>query len=509
MSKAPQDEPPSSLSQSEVKKQPPGTITEAIVKKEPPGTITEALMTPEKHLLFQQPNTPCGSEHSKSTPTKRKKKPKEASGHKTKLQKSPSKSYPPNSYISNFFEVPAIRSGTAEPCAQESYSKEGRDRVKKQLNFSDKAKPADNENMAEETKNERDGCSSSHDDIRCHGDEGEHIIIKDEEEAPQDYEPSRSIKDLIGAKIPDHIPEPAKVQVERNGLHKMVAFGVETTSLAGDCDIIQLTCSDLLPGREDFSTYIMPSKPIQDIASKVNGLTIVDGTLRQNGHIVRTVSLEEGVLQFIEHLQENTILISHNTKCFQSQHLIRNVLLEEKFLLERLRERVAGFSDSYEIYLDLFPRGGPTQLPSYKLWKLIKYFSKNFMNRAFQKPVHGIDNLMKIRNLGELLRFEGLTNEERLWTIYRFSMTFDSVVDVVEHRNMTKENQKTFADMVQTKYVSEQMAKKMASSGLTLQHLTLAYEYGGLDCLMELINPRITKNHRVIGNICCYCQRMT
>lgn len=504
MSEAPEDDP-----------LPP---SKSDVKKQPPGTIIESMLTPGKHQVSQPesgikpclPNTPCGSEHSKCTPTKRKREPIGASRHKTTLKKSPSKLYPSTSFISG---DAAIRSGTEKPYAQESCSKKDLVRVKKTLNFSAEASPPDNMNFANEIKNETGeaindhvGFSISHDDIWCHGKE-EKYTAKEEDE-PQGYESSRTIRDLIGKEIPEHIPEPAIVQVERNGLHKMVAFGVETTSLAWDCDIIQLTCSDLLHGRTNFCTYIMSSKPIQTQSSEVNGLTIVNGILKQNGNIVQTVSLEEGVLQFIEHLQENTILISHNTYCFQSHHLIRNILHEKKFLLERLQEKVIGFSDSYKIYLDLFPRYGPKELPSYKLWNLISYFSKGFKNPAFQKPAHGKDNLMKIRNLAELLRFHNLTDEKRLMMIYQFSMTFDSVVDVVKYRNTIKKNEKTFADMVQEKYLSKKMAQTMARSGLTLQHLRRAYEYGGLDCLIELLHPRITKNRKVIGKICAYCKKM-
>ncbi|XP_068200299.1 uncharacterized protein [Palaemon carinicauda] len=422
------------------------------------------------------PLTPVKLEHLETleyTPTEKKRESGEGSGHDATVKKSPS-----------------VLGGQFSPSLPGTAKSSSVAKVKRQLNFS----------QGEIKEEEEDaGCSDYDKDISHQ--EGAEAVIKKEED------PVRTNEHLADLGIPEHISRPEVVRVERNDLLKFVAFGVETTHLEWDCDIIQLECSDLLPGRENFCVYIKSKKKVHRYATKVNGLTNDNCILKQNGETVHTVSLEEGVMQFIHHLQENTILISHNMKGFhQSYRLLRNILREKKNLLEGLREKVVGFSDSYRIFRDLYPK--EDKLPSYKLLDLIDHFSEGFKNQDFREPIDGIDNVMKIGNLAELLRYHAFLNDEKkIAMLYKHSLTIDSALEQVHHLDMQKSNEETFALMVSEDCLKKNMAQKMASSGLTMENLQRVFELRGKDGILELLNPRITKNQRVIDKIVLYLKK--
>jgi len=56
------------------------------------------------------------------------------------------------------------------------------------------------------------------------------------------------------------------------------------------------------------------------------------------------------------------------------------------------------------------------------------------------------------------------------------------------------------------------MAEKVASSGLTLAHLQLAFQRGAADGISNVLmerfqgKPRVTKNKRVVANMCNFFQ---
>ena len=70
----------------------------------------------------------------------------------------------------------------------------------------------------------------------------------------------------------------------------------------------------------------------------------------------------------------------------------------------------------------------------------------------------------------------------------------------------------TLQPMISEKAISVGMASKAATSGLRLQHLKLAFQRDGADGLSHILRekfngkPRVTKNRRIIAQICNYFQ---
>lgn len=63
-----------------------------------------------------------------------------------------------------------------------------------------------------------------------------------------------------------------------------------------------------------------------------------------------------------------------------------------------------------------------------------------------------------------------------------------------------------------SKVITKGMAEKVASSGLTITHLQLAFQRGAADGLSDVLmerfqgKPRVTRNTRVVANICNFFQ---
>ena len=71
-----------------------------------------------------------------------------------------------------------------------------------------------------------------------------------------------------------------------------------------------------------------------------------------------------------------------------------------------------------------------------------------------------------------------------------------------------RENLTSLQPLIQAKVNIKGMAEKVASSGLTIAHLQLAYQKGAADGISNVLmerfqgKPRVTRNKRVAANIC-------
>ena len=71
-----------------------------------------------------------------------------------------------------------------------------------------------------------------------------------------------------------------------------------------------------------------------------------------------------------------------------------------------------------------------------------------------------------------------------------------------------RENLTSLQPLIQAKVNTKGMAEKVASSGLTIAHLQLAYQKGAADGISNVLmerfqgKPRVTRNKRVAANIC-------
>lgn len=96
--------------------------------------------------------------------------------------------------------------------------------------------------------------------------------------------------------------------------------------------------------------------------------------------------------------------------------------------------------------------------------------------------------------------------------LLKHSFTNSWVQRYIVYLSQKSEALRTLQPLICLKKISKSMAEKVAASGLTLEHLQLAYSRGGLDAISNVLiekfdgRVRVTRNKRVIKSICSYFQ---
>ncbi|XP_029289262.1 uncharacterized protein LOC115009442 [Cottoperca gobio] len=182
-----------------------------------------------------------------------------------------------------------------------------------------------------------------------------------------------------------------------SGDEMIVFFDLETTGLDTKvCDIIQLSA---IHEDRDFNVYILPSRPIHERASEVNGFTVGDGRLLLNGTPVDTVPLVDALTSFIDFLrsfQRPVLLAAHNAEQFDAPLLQR--VLRQFSLYTEFQQVVSGFVDTLPLSRNLHP-----DLPSYSQVNLVQHF--------LGKTYNAHDALEDARMLQELFNSWSPSNE--------------------------------------------------------------------------------------------------
>ena len=106
---------------------------------------------------------------------------------------------------------------------------------------------------------------------------------------------------------------------------------------------------------DKFSRYIMPEGKIDKQASNITGIRTHCGKMFVHGHHVETVSISAALFEFSEWLQSlnnNILLVAHNAKVFDAQHLSRSIC-EHGFMSKFTM--VIGFSDTLLLFRKCYP----------------------------------------------------------------------------------------------------------------------------------------------------------
>lgn len=101
------------------------------------------------------------------------------------------------------------------------------------------------------------------------------------------------------------------------------SFDLETTGLARTSDILQIAC---VCGDIEFSVYTRPTCTISIGASAATGLTYYGGVLKLKGEAVDSLTIFEGLEQFIAFVSSfpKPVLIGHNIISFDFPVLMHN-----------------------------------------------------------------------------------------------------------------------------------------------------------------------------------------
>ncbi|XP_068459702.1 DNA polymerase III subunit epsilon-like [Clinocottus analis] len=152
----------------------------------------------------------------------------------------------------------------------------------------------------------------------------------------------------------------------------IVFFDLETTGLDTKvCHIIQLaaTCEG-----NSFNMYVLPWRPIDEGASRVNGFTGGNGELWLHGVPVTAYPIADALKYFINFLrsfQRPVLLAAHNAAGFDAPLL--SLVIRKLRLLKEFQQVVYGYMDTLLLSRNLY------DLPKNNL----KYLVRHFLNKSY------------------------------------------------------------------------------------------------------------------------------
>ncbi|CAG2191646.1 unnamed protein product [Mytilus edulis] len=231
--------------------------------------------------------------------------------------------------------------------------------------------------------------------------------------------------------------------------------------------------------------HVMPLQPITPGASKVTGLTRIGNVLYRNGTPVPYQNKEECLKEFISWLPENAVLFGHNIKSFDTKIIIQ--ALTEEDLLNGFKAKCNGFVDTLHVFRAAYPER-KSEKKSFKQEELVK----DFLGENFTYDAHNA--------LGDVLALQELFGKAGFSLAHLQPHSFS--VDFAYQTLINIEISNTNYESLKLLPISAGMTKKMAKSGLNIQHLKLAFRRGGVDGVCNVMSEenngkvRVTKNKR-------------
>lgn len=133
----------------------------------------------------------------------------------------------------------------------------------------------------------------------------------------------------------------------------LIIFDLETTGLESNSSITQIAA---VGGGRTFNTYVIPTKPISEGASRVTQLSFYNNCLYHKGQPVHAVSAIEALSSFIDFVcsfQTKPILVGHNIRRFDCPVLASN--MRASGLWSEFLKCIAGFVDTIEVFRRTHP----------------------------------------------------------------------------------------------------------------------------------------------------------
>ncbi|XP_069129806.1 uncharacterized protein [Argopecten irradians] len=159
--------------------------------------------------------------------------------------------------------------------------------------------------------------------------------------------------------IPEAVPKGQFKKLDPNGRQLTnITFDLETTGLIRGQTMPQITqiAAHVVDTGEVYNSYILPTIPIEEEASKVTGISInSNGELIANENKKDTFSIADGLQNFCEFLEkyQNPILIAHNGRRFDFPVIVNAAKKVNK--LDQLLSSTFGCIDSIGVFRKAFP----------------------------------------------------------------------------------------------------------------------------------------------------------
>ena len=296
--------------------------------------------------------------------------------------------------------------------------------------------------------------------------------------------------------IPPPIDMPIFTKVTDIENINILYFDLETTSLARDCDIVQIAA---VHEKDTFNKYIMPEKVIHRRASDETGLSVRKRTLYYRGKPVKTLEASEVLKQFLDWCtaKGDVVLVAHNCRKFDAVRLLYQI---RKHKLSDRLTCVVGFADTLP-YFKQFCKQKELKWPNYKQVTIVQ--------QLLRKPYNAHNAFEDAAALQEAVIKSGLSQT----SILDYSFPTQAVTQSLIREAAKEANVHSFAPLTEGKFCSEAMVGKMAASGLHLDHVELAYQRDNEDGIRSLFTDkdsngrvRVTSNKTVIISVLEYCK---
>ena len=280
---------------------------------------------------------------------------------------------------------------------------------------------------------------------------------------------------------------------DSSNTESFVLFDLETGGkLHHVDDILQIVAKH---GDQVFNVYVQPTKRMRLEASWVNKLSTVmvgdEIKLRHKGIPVGTVQCADAMLQFITFLEDipNPVLLGHNIRGFDLRFLY--VKLKKCGLWEKFTSIVRRFVDTLEVFKKEYP-----DQKSHAQGALVK----ELLGETYEEH----NCLEDVKYLEKLCLFDQVQDKfsKRMFTASEF--------DYLMHEPERKE---TFQPIIDEKFMSENLAKKIAKAGYIFSDLKEVYEKNRDEGLRALLGEdengivKGTKHKPSISKVCAYFEK--
>mgnify|MGYP003690596629 CR=1 FL=1 len=267
----------------------------------------------------------------------------------------------------------------------------------------------------------------------------------------------------------------------------MRRYLIPSFGIAGIADITQVAA---VCGQSSFSMYVKPETPITARASKVTGLTYDGISMFCQGKPVVCYSLHHVLKSFREWLTsfKDPVLFAHNCRKFDSLVLCNAM---NKVLDVKLHECFSGFCDTLDFLRVILPNQEKFSL---------EYLVSHILKISYSAH----DALEDSKVLQRLTEFP-----EHVVDVHYLNHTFDvsSTCDILSLQIQVKQCYETLRPLLLHNTISENMAKKIAQSGLSFLHLQLAFTRNPQDGIRNLFTEfanghvRITNRKTIISSV--------
>ncbi|KAK0083942.1 hypothetical protein PV326_006467 [Microctonus aethiopoides] len=257
----------------------------------------------------------------------------------------------------------------------------------------------------------------------------------------------------------------------------LVFFDLETGGFSKTADILQIAAK-----HEDsyFSIYVTPTQKIDERASNITGLRIVEGQLQYHGKFVISVTLQNALLQFynfLGELKKKCVLVAHNCT-FDRPRLVQAI--QKSLLTQYFRAVIFGFSDSLPIIKNVTKLTGKGENKLEKLAETLKISTSNAHNAAND-----------VAMLEQVIMKLGISNE----SFFNSTLTWD---DAIKRQKFDEELPKALKKLDALKTcTSFATRKKIVAADISYDLILEVYKKNKLMGVMNLLGEDENGNVKV------------